>query len=309
MRTDLELPPIDQWPAADLDRLTATGLDPENLRRVLSAAIAEDLRYGPDQTTAALIPSDSYSRGAINSRQSGVIAGALPVELLLTQAIDGVELEVLVADGGQVASGGTVLTVAAPTRPLLTLERTVLNLLSHLSAVATSTRVWVDAVAGTGCRIRDTRKTIPGLRELQKYAVRCGGGTNHRLGLGDAILIKDNHVARAGSIIAALAAVRRHQEATGASGAAELVVELEVDRLEQLDEALTVGVGLILLDNFTPAQCAEAVRRCAGSGVLLEASGGITLAAAAEYARTGVDYLAIGALTHSVRVLDLGLDL
>jgi nicotinate-nucleotide pyrophosphorylase (carboxylating) len=186
-------------------------------------------------------------------------------------------------------------------RGLLTAERTALNLLCHLSGVATLTSAWVDAVAGTGCRIRDTRKTLPGLRELEKYAVRCGGGVNHRLGLGDAVLIKDNHVLAAGSVAKALAAVRAH--------APDLPCEVEVDTLDQLDQALAEHADLVLLDNFTPGQCAEAVRRCAGTGTKLEASGGLTLDTARTYAETGVDYLAVGALTHSAPALDLGMDL
>jgi nicotinate-nucleotide pyrophosphorylase (carboxylating) len=194
-----------------------------------------------------------------------------------------------------------VLTVRAPVAGLLTAERTALNLLCHLSGVATATAAWVDAVAGTGVSIRDSRKTLPGLRALQKYAVRCGGGVNHRMGLGDAVLIKDNHVAAAGSVTAAIAAVRAH--------AAALPCEVEVGTLEELDEALAAEVSLVLLDNMTVAQCAESVRRAAGSNTELEASGGLTLDVARAYAQTGVRYLSVGALTHSAPALDLGLDL
>jgi nicotinate-nucleotide pyrophosphorylase (carboxylating) len=167
--------------------------------------------------------------------------------------------------------------------------------------VATATAAWVEAVAGTGASIRDSRKTLPGLRALQKYAVRCGGGVNHRMGLGDAVLIKDNHVTAAGSVTAAIAAVRRH--------ARQLPCEVEVGTLEELDEALATGVSLVLLDNMSVPQCAEAVRRAAGSGTELEASGGLTLDVARAYAKTGVRYLAVGGLTHSAPALDLGLDL
>jgi nicotinate-nucleotide pyrophosphorylase (carboxylating) len=204
-------------------------------------------------------------------------------------------------DGDRLAAGGTVLTVRAPVAGLLTAERTALNLLCHLSGVATATAAWVDAVAGTGVSIRDSRKTLPGLRALQKYAVRCGGGVNHRMGLGDAVLIKDNHVAAAGSVTAAIAAVRAH--------AAALPCEVEVGTLEELDEALAAEVSLVLLDNMTVAQCAESVRRAAGSNTELEASGGLTLDVARAYAQTGVRYLSVGALTHSAPALDLGLDL
>ena len=184
---------------------------------------------------------------------------------------------------------------------LLTAERTALNLLCHLSGVATATAAWVDAVAGTGASIRDSRKTMPGLRALEKYAVRCGGGINHRMGLGDAVLIKDNHVAAAGSVTAAIAAVRAH--------AAALPCEVEVGTLDELEEALAAEVSLVLLDNMTVAQCAESVRRAAGSSTELEASGGLTLDLARSYAETGVRYLSVGALTHSAPALDLGLDL
>jgi nicotinate-nucleotide pyrophosphorylase (carboxylating) len=193
--------------------------------------------------------------------------------------------------------------VHGPVRGLLTAERTALNLLCHLSGVATTTARWVEAVAGTGAQILDTRKTLPGLRLLQKYAVRCGGGINHRLGLGDAVLIKDNHVVAAGSVTAALAAAR--------AAAPELRREVEVDSLAQLDEALTAGAELVLLDNFTPEQCLEAVRRRAELGVRteFEVSGGLSLTVARAYAETGVEYLSAGALTHSAVALDLGLDL
>ena len=188
-------------------------------------------------------------------------------------------------------------------RGLLTAERTALNFLCHLSGIATATARWVAAVAGTGAVLRDSRKTLPGLRELEKYAVRCGGGQNHRMGLGDSVLIKDNHIQAAGSVAAAMAAVRAR--------AAGLHCEVEVDDLAQLAEALRAGAGEVLLDNFTVAQCAEAVRMAgeAGTATRLEASGGLTLPVARAYAETGVDYLAVGALTHSAPFLDLGMDL
>ncbi|MGH3841445.1 MAG: carboxylating nicotinate-nucleotide diphosphorylase, partial [Pseudonocardiaceae bacterium] len=204
-------------------------------------------------------------------------------------------------DADRLAAGDIVVAVRAPLAGLLTAERTALNLLCHLSGVATATATWVDAVAGTGASIRDSRKTLPGLRTLQKYAVRCGGGVNHRMALGDAVLIKDNHVAAAGSVAAAIAAVRAH--------APRLPCEVEVGTLDELDEALAAGAPLVLLDNMTVPQCAEAVRRAAGSATELEASGGLTLDVARAYADTGVRYLAVGALTHSAQALDLGLDL
>jgi nicotinate-nucleotide pyrophosphorylase (carboxylating) len=207
------------------------------------------------------------------------------------------------SDGDRVRPGDGVLVVRAPVRALLTAERTALNLVCHLSGVATATAEWVAAVAGTGVAIRDSRKTLPGLRLLEKYAVRCGGGVNHRMGLGDAVLIKDNHVAAAGSVAAALRAAR--DRAPG------LPTEVEVDSLDQLDEALAEGAELVLLDNFTPEHCATAVRRVAdlGAKTRLEVSGGLRIGDARVYAETGVDFLSVGALTHSAPALDLGLDL
>jgi nicotinate-nucleotide pyrophosphorylase (carboxylating) len=232
-----------------------------------------------------------------------MLAG-LPVFVAVLDAVlgaSGYEITIGRQDGDRLAAGDTVLAVRAPVAGLLTAERTALNLLCHLSGVATATAAWVDAVAGTGVSIRDSRKTLPGLRALQKYAVRCGGGVNHRMGLGDAVLIKDNHVAAAGSVTAAIAAVRAH--------AAALPCEVEVGTLDELDEALAAEVPLVLLDNMTVAQCAESVRRAASSNTELEASGGLTLDVARAYAETGVRYLSVGALTHSAPALDLGLDL
>jgi nicotinate-nucleotide pyrophosphorylase (carboxylating) len=209
---------------------------------------------------------------------------------------------VLHADDGAAAEPGRpALTVSGPTRALLTAERTALNLISHLSGVASLTRRWVDAVSGTGAEIRDTRKTTPGLRALEKYAVRCGGGVNHRMALGDAALVKDNHVAAAGGITAAVAAVRVH--------APGVPLEVECDTLDQVREAIAAGVGLVLLDNFSLDDTRAAVVLARPAGVRLEASGGLDLASAHEVAATGVDYLAVGALTHSAPVLDLGFDL
>ncbi|MGB3369301.1 MAG: carboxylating nicotinate-nucleotide diphosphorylase, partial [Rhodococcus sp. (in: high G+C Gram-positive bacteria)] len=208
-----------------------------------------------------------------------------------------------VVDGTEVVPGQSVLTITGPTRGLLTAERTMLNLLCHLSGIATATAAWVAEVADTDTKIRDSRKTLPGLRALQKYAVRAGGGVNHRMGLGDAALIKDNHVAAAGSVVAALKAVR--------AAAPDIECEVEVDSLEQLDEVLAEDVGLVLLDNFPLWQTQMAVQRRAtlSPSTRLESSGGLTLDVAHDYAKTGVDYLAVGGLTHSVTVLDLGLDM
>jgi nicotinate-nucleotide pyrophosphorylase (carboxylating) len=274
-------------------------------RATVARALEEDLRYGPDVTTQATVAADATTTASMVTREPGVAAGVDLARLVLDETIgrDAYRIVHRVEDGTRLAAGDPLLTVEAPTRGLLTAERTMLNLVCHLSGIATATAAWVDAVAGTDARIRDTRKTLPGLRALQKYAVRVGGGENHRMGLGDAALIKDNHVAAAGGVVAALRQVR--------AAAPELPCEVEVDSLEQLDEVLAEGVELVLLDNFPVWQTQIAVqrRRAQSPATLLESSGGLTLDTAAEYAGTGVDYLAVGALTHSVRVLDVGLDI
>ena len=273
-------------------------------RRVIARALEEDLRYGPDVTTLATVPADSTTTASMATRAPGVIAGVDVALLVLDEVIGpgGYLVKHRVEDGARLAAGDPALIVEAPTQGLLTTERTMLNLVSHLSGIATTTAAWVDAVAGTKAKIRDTRKTLPGLRALQKYAVRVGGGVNHRMGLGDAALIKDNHVAAAGSVVAALRAVH--------AAAPDLECEVEVDSLEQLDEVLSEHVELVLLDNFPVWQTQIAVQRrdSRAPETKLEASGGLSLDSAAEYAGTGVDYLAVGALTHSARVLDIGLD-
>jgi nicotinate-nucleotide pyrophosphorylase (carboxylating) len=234
-----------------------------------------------------------------------VVAGIDIALLVLDQVLgaDGYRVLGRADDGDTLLPGDALLTVESQTRGLLTAERTMLNLVSHLSGIATATSEWVAAVEGSKAQIRDTRKTMPGLRALQKYAVRVGGGVNHRMGLGDAALIKDNHVVAAGSVVAALRAVRAQ--------APDLECEVEVDSLEQFDEVLAENVELILLDNFPLWQTQIAVQRrnTHAPQTRLESSGGLTLDVAADYARTGVDYLAVGALTHSVTVLDLGLDM
>ncbi|RDI49749.1 carboxylating nicotinate-nucleotide diphosphorylase [Nocardia mexicana] len=280
-------------------------LDRDETLRLIRTALDEDLRYGPDITTAATVPADAVVKASMVSRQHGTVAG-LDVGLLVLDEVigaGGYEVTERVSDGTRVAPGDSVLDLLAPTRGLLTAERTMLNLVCHLSGIATATAEWVAAMAGTHCRVRDSRKTLPGLRSLQKYAVRAGGGVNHRMGLGDAALIKDNHVVAAGSVVAALRAVREL--------APDITCEVEVDSLEQLDEVLAEDVELVLLDNFPlwATQAAVQRRNARSPRTKLESSGGLTLDAAADYARTGVDYLAVGALTHSVRVLDLGLDM
>ncbi|ASF08776.1 quinolinate phosphoribosyltransferase [Nocardia brasiliensis NBRC 14402] len=282
-----------------------TALDCDEVLTLIRTALDEDLRYGPDITTAATVPADAVVKASVVPRQPGTVAG-LDVGLLVLDEVLGAgsyEITGRVADGTRVTPGQAVLTVVAPTRGLLTAERTMLNLVCHLSGIATATAAWVDAVTGTDCKIRDSRKTLPGLRALQKYAVRVGGGVNHRMGLGDAALIKDNHVVAAGSVVQALRAVR--------ALAPDIACEVEVDSLEQLDAVLAEDVELVLLDNFPLWQTQAAVQRrnATAPGTKLESSGGLALDVAADYARTGVDYLAVGALTHSVRVLDLGLDM
>lgn len=284
--------------------MTLTDAERREALEVVRRGLDEDLRFGPDVTTLATVPADARTRAALVAREPGTAAG-IDVALLVFDEVlgDGYTVEGRVPDGTRVQRGDALLRLEAPTRGLLTAERTALNLLCHLSGIATATAAWVDAVEGTGAKIRDTRKTLPGLRTLQKYAVRVGGGVNHRLGLGDAALIKDNHVAAAGSVVAALRAVR--------AAAPNLPCEVEVDTLEQLDAVLGEDVELILLDNFPVWQTQIAVQRrdAKAPAVQLESSGGLSLETAAEYAGTGVDYLAVGALTHSVRVLDIGLDL
>jgi nicotinate-nucleotide pyrophosphorylase (carboxylating) len=266
-------------------------------------ALHEDFRYGPDVTSAATAAPGACAMAAVVSRQPGVLAG-LPVALAVLHAagVSPGAAKLLRADGDRIGAGCEVLRITAPLRELLGAERTLLNFLTHLSGIATATRAWVDAVAGTGCTVRDTRKTLPGLRQLQKYAVRCGGGMNHRMGLGDAALVKDNHVAAAGGIAAAIRAVR--------AAAPALPLEVECDSLAQVSDALAEGAGLILLDNMglDDLRAAVALARQYPQ-IRLEASGGLRLDTARAVAETGVDFIAVGALTHSSPALDLGLDL
>jgi nicotinate-nucleotide pyrophosphorylase (carboxylating) len=287
---------------AVLTALTDSGLSPAGVAHVVGRALAEDLADGPDVTTTATIAEDQRGRADVVPREAGVVAG-LPVMAFVFAVVGQgrVSVRIEVPDGVVVRPGQVLLTATGPVRDLLTAERTALNLLTHLSGVATLTRLWTDAVAGTGARIRDTRKTLPGLRALQKYAVRCGGGLNHRMSLSDAALIKDNHIAAAGSVSRAYKLVR--------AAAPDLPVQVEVDTPAQCAEAIDAGAELILLDNMSLADLKACVALADGSRVRLEASGGLNLAEAAAVAETGVDYLAVGALTHSALVLDIGLDL
>jgi nicotinate-nucleotide pyrophosphorylase (carboxylating) len=289
--------------AAVWGRLLAAGLDPGDTEQAVRAALEEDLRYGPDVTSAATAAPDARAVAGVVAREPGVLAG-VPVALAVLDAaaIPPEAAEPLRADGDRIGAGTEVLRIRAPLRELLGAERTLLNFLTHLSGIATATRAWADALSGTGCAVRDTRKTTPGLRQLEKYAVRCGGGQNHRMGLGDAALIKDNHVAAAGGIAAAVAAVR--------AAAPGLPLEVECDTLAQVHEALAAGATLILLDNMGLNDLRAAVAAARRHPpARLEASGGLRLETAGAVAGTGVDFVAVGALTHSSPALDLGLDL
>jgi nicotinate-nucleotide pyrophosphorylase (carboxylating) len=285
-----------------VDALIGAGLEPAEVVRVARRALEEDLALGPDVTTDATVPAGARATGDVVPRVAGVLAG-VPVAAAVFDLVGGPEVDIRLhaRDGDPAEAGRPALTVAGPARSLLTAERTALNLIGRLSGVATLTRRWVDAVDGTGAAIRDTRKTTPGLRALEKYAVRCGGGINHRMALGDAALIKDNHVAAAGGIRQAVDAVRSH--------APRIPLEVECDTLAQVREALAARVELVLLDNFDLAGTVAAVQLARGTGCRLEASGGLSLDRAHEVAASGVDYLAVGALTHSAPVLDLGFDL
>jgi nicotinate-nucleotide pyrophosphorylase (carboxylating) len=291
--------------SATRDALAAAGLDADDVLRVIRRAVEEDLGVVGDVTSAATIGDDAVISARYVARDAGTVAG-LPVLAAVVETCLGrtATLRLLKNDGDRLAAGDALAEITGPARGVLALERLSLNLLGHLSGVATLTRAWVDAVASTSARIRDTRKTTPGLRDLEKYAVRCGGGVNHRRGLDDAVLIKDNHVAAAGGVGAALDRVHAAYPDGG------MVVQVEVDDRGQLDEALDHGATQILLDNFIEADMVSAVARVRerASGVMLEASGGLRLDRAEQVARTGVDYLAVGALTHSARSLDIGLD-
>ena len=291
-------------PTALDGRLAEAGLDAAAVETLVAAALAEDLAGGVDVTSVAVIPADDEAVADFVSRAHGVVAGVPIASAVLWTATGGVvDIDERVVDGIRVEPGTVVLSAAGATRSLLTAERTALNLLGHLSGIATLTRTWVDAIAGSGASIRDTRKTTPGLRALEKYAVRCGGGVNHRLSLSDVALIKDNHVVAAGGVAAAFHAVR--------AAFPQVPVEVECDTVEQVGEALEAGADLILLDNMSleAMRASVALVRERGSSCRLEASGGLTLATAAAVAATGVDYLAVGALTHSAPVLDIGVDL
>lgn len=291
-----------------------------DLRDLLRLAVREDAGDLGDLTTLALVPEDATGGAAVVVRQPGVIAGLPAAEIAVAMIDPRLRWTVEAEDGRAVEAGKCVARIDGPARSLLTAERLVLNLLGRMSGIATLTRQYVEAVAGTKARIYDTRKTTPGWRRLEKYAVRCGGGHNHRTGLFDAVLIKDNHLAlgadirsanRAGYTPAeAVARARRFLEEQGMSGPLGPIVEVEVDTLEQLDEVLPAGPDIVLLDNMSPAMLSEAVvrRETAGLAAELEASGGVSLATVGAIAQSGVDRISVGALTHSAVCLDIGLD-
>ena len=289
--------------------LVGAGLQVKDVQRVIKAALREDLGAGPDVTTQSTVPKDQRSKAVFASRSAGCIAG-IDIAVGVLEIVCGpknVLVEKKASDADRVEPGRVLMHVTAPTRGLLTAERTALNLLGHLSGIASATRKWADVIAASGAQVRDTRKTTPGMRALEKYAVRCGGGVNHRMSLSDAALVKDNHIVAAGGVAQAFAAVR--------AAAPNLAVEIEVDTLEQLHVALGAGADLVLLDNMAPSVLrdavliAEAHRATTGKSVILEACGGLTLDNAADVAATGVRYISVGALTHSSSVLDIGLDM
>lgn len=298
---------------------------------LIATALDEDFAYGPDYTSLATVPGEARCTAEFTAREAGTIAGLGLIEEVLEATAQrlaqwGVDtagsaladapaptITLHFTDGDRVAPGQVIATVQAPALLVLAAERTMLNMVSHVSGIATQTRRWVDAIAAAAAdtgtpnsvkqaQVRDTRKTLPGLRALQKYAVRAGGGANHRMGLGDAAMIKDNHVLAVGSVATALRRVREH--------APDIACEVEVDTLDQLDEVLLLHPDMVLLDNFALADVHTAVhcRQALSPTTALEVSGGLQLENAGEYGTSGVDYIAVGALTHSVRVLDIGLD-
>jgi len=280
----------------------------QDLAEVVARAVSEDIPAG-DPTGAAVGPRPA--RAAVVTRQAGAISGLVAAQAVLDQVAahlgTGAGTALLESrDGARVAAGAVLAVLSGPACTLLAAERTFLNILTHLSGIATATAAVVDAVAGTATVVRDTRKTLPGLRSVEKYAVRCGGGANHRMSLSDALLVKDNHAAALGGVGAAVAAALAAAR-TQASGR-QLAVEVEVDDLAELDEALDAGADLVLVDNMSLDDVAEAVRRARARGARVEASGGISLANVAGVAACGVDYVALGSLTHSAPALDIGLD-
>lgn len=280
--------------------LTAAGLDPDWVADMVDCALAEDLGERGDVTSIATIPAERRGTADVVMRADGVLAG-VPVACAVLSALDpDARIDVLAPDGQRAARGDVVLTVTGRVRPLLSAERTMLNLLCRASGVATATRAWADALAGTGAQVLDTRKTTPGLRALEKYAVRCGGGTNKRFGLYDVAMVKDNHVVAAGGVAEAYASVGRCFP--------DVDIQVEVTTVDMAREAVAAGASFLLCDNMSPALLREIVA-AVGPRVQLEATGGLTLERAREYAGTGVHYLSVGALTHSALIVDIAMDL
>lgn len=279
-------------------KLESYGIQVDALLRLISIALDEDAPNGEDKTSQAAIPPETTSTAEMRARKPGVVAGA-GVAAAVFESL-GLQVEIKRTSGERVDAGDCILVVSGNTREILLGERTALNFISHLSGIATITRKWVDEIAGTNAIIRDTRKTTPGLRQLEKFAVRMGGGMNHRMHLSDGAIVKDNHIAAAGSITSAVDRIRSEYP--------DLQIEVEVDDLAQLQEALAINVDVIMLDNMSLEMTREAVALATGKNSKLESSGGISLERVRAYAETGVDYLAIGALTHSAPILDIGLD-
>jgi nicotinate-nucleotide pyrophosphorylase (carboxylating) len=280
------------------DNLKTIGLSPNHIFQQVKEAISEDLAGGEDITSVATITDSQVSTADFICRADGIVSG-LHVAAAVLEYCGINHYEVLVDEGAKVSAGKILITVQANTRKLLLAERTAINFLSHLSGISTSTSKWVSELSGTKCKVRDTRKTTPGLRQLEKFAVRMGAGLNHRISLSESALIKDNHIVAAGSITNAFKLVKQKFP--------NKKIEIEVDTLEQLSEAILLKPDLILLDNMSVDQCIKAVSITNGT-VKLEASGGLTLENAKAYANTGIDYMAVGALTHSAPILDIGLD-
>lgn len=280
------------------DNLKTIGLSPNHIFQQVKEAISEDLAGGEDITSVATITDSQVSTADFICRADGIVSG-LHVAAAVLEYCGINHYEVLVDEGAKVSAGKILITVQANTRKLLLAERTAINFLSHLSGISTSTSKWVSELSGTKCKVRDTRKTTPGLRQLEKFAVRMGAGLNHRISLSESALIKDNHIVAAGSITNAFKLVKQKFP--------NKKIEIEVDTLEQLAEAILLKPELILLDNMSVDQCIKAVSITNGT-VKLEASGGLTLENAKAYADTGIDYMAVGALTHSAPILDIGLD-
>lgn len=273
-----------------------------HIKDIVRAALKEDLGHGHDITTECTVPLDKDARAVVNARKAGRLAGVIAGLAAFTIMDPDCEIELIKTDGDDVAAGEDIAIVTGSARAILSAERTALNFMQHLSGVATLTKQYVDAIEDTGARIVDSRKTIPGLRALQKQAVRLGGGMNHRFGLDDAILIKDNHIALAGGIYPALQMAR-------ANAGHMVKIEIEVDTLEQLEEVLSCGgADIIMLDNFTAPDLAKAVKMIDGKAII-EASGGVNLQSVKAIAETGVHIISVGAITHSAPALDIGLDI